>query len=137
AVVQVENRDIECAAAKVINSYRTVLFLIEAICKRSGCQLVHKPQDLEPRDTSSILDRLSLYVVKVGGNGDHGFAYRGAEVAFRVAFELPQDERGDLRRRESLITELDAENLAKMKIIRQTKGEEAQFVLDIVHAPAH
>ena len=105
AVVQLEDRDVESAAAEIVDGDDAFLALVETVGERGGCWLVDQAQNFETGDAAGIARGLPLRVVEVGGNGDDGLRYRSAQRGFGVLLQLPQDERGDLRRRESLLAQ--------------------------------
>src|SRR5690242_12680600 len=65
AFADLENRNIESAAAEVENGYDLVFFLIEAIRQRRRRRLVDNSQDLKSRDLAGVLGCLALSVIKV------------------------------------------------------------------------
>ena len=58
-----------------------------------------------------------------------------AQRRFRVLLQLAQDERGDLRRRESLLAQHHADD--RLAAFRDTEREELQFLLHVGDAAAH
>ena len=63
------------------------------------------------------------------------FVDRLAERRFRVLFQLAQDERGDLRRREGLVAQLELDH--RFAAVGDVEREELQLFLDIGDAAAH
>ena len=80
---------------------------------------------------------LALCVVEVGRNGDDCLGDRRAEEAFRAALELAKNERGNFRRSERLVAQLDAQNFARLHVFGEAEGEELQFVLNVFDAASH
>ena len=75
----VDDGDVECAAAKVIHRDLAVAFLfVQAESQRGRSRLVDDALHIQTRDAAGILGSLALRVVEVGGYGDdcfrHGFA---------------------------------------------------------------
>ena len=99
AVADFENGNIEGAATKVINGDDFAILLVETIGKGGSRRLVDDAEHFEARDLARVLRRLTLGVVKVGGDGDDGLGDFFAEIVFSGFFHLLQDESGDLRRR--------------------------------------
>ena len=60
-----------------------------------------------------------------------------AEKALGVALELAKDERGNFRRRESLVAELDAQHFSGLQVVGEAEGEEFQFFLNVFDAASH
>jgi hypothetical protein len=71
-VADLEDRDVERAAAEVVDGDDLVLLLVEAVRERCGRRLVDDALDVEAGDLSCILGRLALRVVEVRGDGDDG-----------------------------------------------------------------
>jgi len=107
AVTDLEDRDVEGAAAKVIDRDRLVLGLVEAISQRRRGRLVDDAQHFEARNLARVLGCLALRVVEVSGNGDHRLRHGFAQIALGGFFHLLKDEGADLRRRIILAARLD------------------------------
>ena len=137
SVVQLEDGNVEGAAAEVVDGDDAVLFLVEAVGERCGGGLVHQAQNFEAGDAACVFCRLALRVVEIRGNGDDRLRDRRSEKALRVALELAEDERGNLRRRKGLVSQLDAQNFAGLQVFGQAEGEELQLFLDVFNAAAH
>ena len=83
AVAELENRDVECAAAEVKHGYLLVLaVLVEAVGE--GCRggFVYDSAHGEACDFAGFLGGLTLGVVEVCGHGDDSFGYALAQVVF-------------------------------------------------------
>ncbi len=137
AVAQLEDGDVEGAAAQVIDGDGAFLGAIEAIGKRGRGGLVHEAQDFEARHAARIFGGLALRVVEVCGHGDDGLRYRRAEEALRIALELAQNVGGNFGRRESQFAELDARHFAFFDIFGQAERKELQLLLHFAEAAAH
>ena len=98
AVAELEDRDVERAAAEVVDGDLLVLLLVEAVGEGRGRRLVDDALDVEARDAAGILGRLALRVVEVGRDRDDGLGDLLAEVGLRVRLELLEDHRADLGR---------------------------------------
>jgi hypothetical protein len=107
-LADLENRDVEGAAAEVVDRDRLVLLLVEAVGERGRGRLIDDPEHLEPRDGARLLGRLPLAIVEVRGHGDDGLRHLLAEVGLGGLLQLAQDHRGDLGRRVLLAPHLDA-----------------------------
>src|SRR5580700_6978790 len=129
AVVQLENGNVESAAAEIVDGDDSVLLFVEAVGERCGGGFVDQAQDFEAGDAACIFGSLALGVVEIGGHGDNGFRYRGCEKALGVALELTENQGGDCRRGESLLAELlfaksDAKDFTGLEIFSEAEGEE-------------
>ncbi len=107
AVVELEHRDVERAAAEVEDRDAGVTLLVEAVGERRGGRLVDDPQDVEPCDGPRVLRRLPLRVVEVRGHGDDRVPHLFAEVGLGDLLHLLQHHRADLGRRVLLFVDLD------------------------------
>ena len=74
AVVEHQDRDVERAAAEVVDGEGAVLLLLEAVGERRRRGLVEQAQHLETREARGVLGRLPLGVVEVRRHGDDGAA---------------------------------------------------------------
>ena len=99
ALADFEDRDVERAAAEVVDGDRLVLLLVEAVGQRRRRRLVDDAHDFEAGDLPGVLRRLPLGVVEVRGDGDHRLGDRLPEIFLGGLFQLLQNHRGDLRRR--------------------------------------
>ena len=92
--------------------------LVEAVGQRRRGRLVDDPQHLEAGDAAGVARRGALRVVEVGRHGDHRAVDFVVELALLgeerlgAVLQLAQDERRDLRRRELLVAEADADDAA-------------------------
>ena len=128
AVAQLEDRNIERAAAEVVDGDGAFLGAVESVGKRGRRGLVHQAQHFKAGHAARVLGGLALRVVEVGGHGDDRLRDRRAEEALGVALELAQDVGGDLRRREAQFAELDARHFAGFDVVGQAERKELQFV---------
>ena len=70
AFADLEDRDVERAAAEVVDGDRLVLLLVEAVGERRRGRLVDDAHDLEAGNLPGVLGRLALRVVEVRGHRD-------------------------------------------------------------------
>ena len=113
AVHQLEDGDVEGAAAEVIDREGALAALVEAVGERRRGGLVEQAQHLEAREPARVLGGLALGVVEVGGHGDDGLLHLAGEVALRPALEGAQDLPGHLDGRHRLAAgHLEAHHLA-------------------------
>ena len=99
ALPEVEDGDVEGAAAEVEHEDRLVVLLVEAVRERGRRGLVDDAHDLEAGDLAGVLGGLALRVVEVRRHGDDRLVDLLAQVLLGVPLELLQDHRGDLWRR--------------------------------------
>ena len=137
SVAQLENGDVECAAAEIVNRDGAFLGAIEAVGEGSGSRLIDEAQNFKAGHAASVLGGLALRIVEVGGHGDDGLRDGRAEEAFGVALELAQDVGRDFGRCEAHFAKLDAGDFTGFDIVGEAKGEELQLVVHFVEAAAH
>ena len=70
AVADLEDRDVERAAAEVVDRDLALDVLAEAVGERRRGRLVDDADDVEAGDLAGVLGRLALVVVEVGRDGD-------------------------------------------------------------------
>ena len=70
ALADLEHRDVERAAAEVVDGDRFVLLLVEAVGERRGRRLVDDAQHVQAGNLAGVLRRLPLRVVEVRRHGD-------------------------------------------------------------------
>ena len=98
-IADFEDRNVERSAAEVEDDDLLVLLLLQTIGERRRRRFVDDAFDLQAGNLTGILGRLPLGVVEVGRCGDHRLVDLVTEVAFGGFLQLPQDQRGDFRRR--------------------------------------
>jgi hypothetical protein len=113
------------------------LLLVEPISERRGGRLIDQAQNVKSSDAPRILRGLPLRIIEIGRNCDYRFFDRSAEISFRVALQLPQDERGNFRRCESLVSECNAQHFARLQVFRDPEGKKLQLFLNIFHSASH
>jgi hypothetical protein len=101
ALAHLQDRDVEGAAAEVVDGDQLGLVATEAIRQSRGRRLVDDPQELETRDATGVARRLPLGVVEDAG-GDDRLLNRVAEVLLRDALSRARCE--DLRDRDAPAT---------------------------------
>ena len=136
AVADLEDRNVEGAAAEVVDRDGAGLRLVETVGERGRGRLVDDAQHFEAGDLAGVLGGLALRVVEIGRNGDDRLLDLLPEIGFRRLLHLLQDEGGDLRGRIGLAVGLDPG--VAVGGARDLVGDELLVLLDhrIVVAPA-
>ena len=88
---ELEKRDVERAAAEIVDHVGTLGTIVEAVGERSRRRLVEKAQNREVRKTGGVLRRLALRIVEVGGNRDHGARQIAAETVLGALCKRAED----------------------------------------------
>ena len=98
AVFDLDDGDVEGAAAEVIDQDLLGRFVVKAVGHGGGGRLIDDAQDVQACDAARILGGLALAVVKVSGDSDDGLCHRLAQIALGIAADLGQDHGADLLR---------------------------------------
>ena len=96
AVADLQDRDVEGAAAQVVDDDLLAVVLVQAVGERRSGRLVDDAQDFQAGDLAGVLGRLTLGVVEVGRNRDDGLLDLFAEMLLSSFLHLLQDEGRDL-----------------------------------------
>src|SRR2546430_2005033 len=96
-LADLQDGDVERAAAVVEYGHDLVLLLVQSVGQRGSRGLVDDAPHFQPGDAPGILGRLALGVVEVRGHGDDRLAHGLAEVVLGRTLQLLQDLRADLR----------------------------------------
>ena len=105
AVADFKDRDIEGAAAQVIDHDALLLLLVDAISQSCCRRLVDNTLDIEAGDLAGVLGRLTLCIGEVSRNRDDRFGHRLSEISLCVRFQLLQHHGGDFLRCISLVVD--------------------------------
>ena len=116
AVADVQDGDVEGAAAQVVDHDLLLGFLIHAVGQGRGGGLVDDTLDLQTGDLAGVLGGLTLGVVEVSGNGDDSLGHGAAQIGLRVGLQLLKDHCGDLLRGKLLVVNADLVALAHVAL---------------------
>ena len=106
--IDVENGDVERAAAQIVDHDLLRLFLIYAVGQGGRSRLIDDALDIQSGDLARVLGSLPLRIGEIGRYGNHSLRYRFAEICLRIGLELLQDHRRDFLRRILLSINIDA-----------------------------
>ena len=99
AVADIQDGDIERAAAQVVDRDDLILLLVQAIRQGRSSRLVDDAQHFQPGDLTGILGGIALGIVEIRRYRDDRLGNCLAQVGFGVSLELAKDHRRDFRRR--------------------------------------
>jgi hypothetical protein len=136
ALAHFEDRDVEGAAAEVVDRDRLVLLLVEAVGERRGRRLVDDALDVEAGDLAGVLGGLALGVVEVGRDGDDRLGHLLAQVVFGRLLQLAEDHRGDLGRRVQLAA-IETRQSPFSAFSRPCRAPSSLLAFDFVELAAH
>ena len=123
AVLHAQDRDVEGAAAEVVDRDDPLGELLQPVGERGRGGLVDDAQHLEPRDAPRVLGGLALGVVEVGGHRDHRLLDRLAEVGLRPLLERAQHVGRHLGRGDLPVADADAHHLGLRSDLEGQAGE--------------
>src|SRR6185295_12150305 len=126
-----DDRDVERAAAQVIDrDFAITFFLVEAKGQRGCGGLVDYAFYFKPRDAAGVFGRLTLRIVEVCRNRDHRFGDRFAEIVLGGLLHLDENLRGYFLRRDFLAAHLDP----RVAIVRfdDVVGHQVDVLLDFL-----
>jgi hypothetical protein len=136
AVFQREDRDVERAAAEIVDRERTARILLEPVRERGGRRLVQETQDLEPREPARVLRGLPLRVVEVRGDGDDRAA-DVLELVLRPLLQGAQDLGAHLDRRDDLVPDTEADDVGLALLRGDELVRTEPLRLGVVASAAH
>ena len=96
AVADVQNRDVEGPAAEIEYQDGFALLLVEPVGERCRRRFVNDAQHVQPGDRAGVFGGLTLGIVKVRGDRDHGVGDFLAEVFGGIVHEAAQHLRRNL-----------------------------------------
>ena len=138
-LLQLENGDIECAAAQVIHSNHAFFALVEAVRESCSCRFIHQAENFQTGQAPRITSCLPLGVIEVGGHRDDCFRNSGIQSRLGILLQLPQDKRRDLRGGKSLIPERHPNDI--LAALCNPERKKLEFIADIFdpapHQPLH
>ena len=134
-LAELQDGDVEGAAAEVEDEDGLVLFLVHAVGQGRGGRLVDDPLDVEARDLARVFGRLALGVLEVRRHGDDRVGHLLAEVVLGVLLQFLEGHRADLRRRVALLADLylDVPAGTRLHVVPDATG----LGLDVAETPAH
>jgi hypothetical protein len=141
AVFNLQDRNVERAAAEVVDGNRSAVRPVETVCQRRGGRLVDDAQHLQAGEPPGVASGGALRVVEIRRHSDNravDFEVELAllaEVLFGPVLQFAQHERGNLRRGELAIGDADADDPAR--IATHAEGQHLRLVLHIVDAASH
>merc|ERR1719506_2585697 len=130
AVVDREQRNVERAAAKVVDEDVLLGLLVETVRDRRGSRLVDDPENLKAGDRSGILGRLALRIIEVRRHSDDGMLHLLAEVVLGGLLHLGEHHRRNLLRHELLRLALHLHRDHRLAtLVHEVEGEELLVAL--------
>ena len=118
AVLDLGDRDVERAAAQVVDEEAFLLPRVGVVGEDGGGRLVDDPDDFQPGQLAGLAGGLPLAVVEEGGDRDHGLRDRMSQRLLGAALERPEDDRRDLLGGVLLVAQGDRDFLAHLALDR-------------------
>ncbi len=129
AVLDLRQRDVERAAAQVVDQQPLHLGRVRVVGQHGGGRLVDDPDDLQAGQLARLAGRLPLAVVEERRDRDHRLRDRMPQRLLGAVLERPQDDGRDLLRRVLLVAEGDGHLLAHLPLDRPDGPLRRQDVL--------
>ena len=129
AVLDLGDRDVERAAAQVVDQQPLHLGGMRVVGQHGGGRLVDDPDDLQSGQLARLAGGLPLAVVEEGGHRDDRLRDRLAQGLLGALLERPQDDRRDFLGRVLLVSEGDRDLLAHLALDRSDGPFRGQHVL--------
>ena len=107
AFLDPHHRDVEGAAAQVVDEDALALVLRGLIDQRGRGRLIDDARHFQPGDLAGLARGLALRVGEIGRYGDHRLADWPSQPALGDLLQPRQDDRGDLLRRVVALTQAD------------------------------
>ena len=138
AIVQLQDRDIEGAAAEIIDGYDSLFALIEAVGERCRGGFVHQPQILRaPAMRPASRVAWALRVVEAWrAPVMTAFVTGPPSAIFGILLQLAKNESRDLGWRERLLCP-SSTRITCFAAFGDAEREELQLILHIGHAATH
>ena len=130
-----QDRNIEGAAAEVVDSDVAACVLVESIGQTGGGGLVDDAQHIEAGEARGVAGGLALRIIEVGRHGDDGLLDFGtAHATTAEAVHAHQDHRGKLLGGVLLAVGLDAQHTCR--IFHDREGQGFQILAHILQSAA-
>ena len=134
AVLDAQDRDVEGAAAEVVDGDEALAAPLQAVGERGSRRLVDDAHDIEARDPAGVLGGLPLAVVEVCRHRDDRLLDGLAEVRLGALLERLQHDRRDLRGGDLAAAHLDLDDALGWHHRERQVG---QLFFDVVVATPH
>src|ERR1700738_4099112 len=102
---ELQDGNIESAAAEIVDGHAATLFFVQAVGERGGGWLINEAQNFATGDFAGVFGSLALRVVEISGHGDDRAVDGFTEERFRPVFQFAQNEGGDFRRGEDFVAQ--------------------------------
>src|SRR5688572_19893520 len=132
---QLQNRDIERSATEVIHGDGPLPALLQPVGERSGSGFVDDAEDVESRNPSRILCRLSLRVVEVRRHRDNRARDLFAKSCFGISLQLAENKGRYLRG--GVFAAEDFQTHDAVAGWRHLEGQQGQVVAHVGEPLAH
>ena len=117
-VLDLENRDVEGAPAKVVDGDDALMPLVEAVSKACRRRLIDDAQNVKPGEPTGVASGSPLGIIEIRGHGDDRSIHFGIEITltgehrFGAPLELSQNEAGDLGRGQFTLAQVNVDDAA-------------------------
>src|SRR6266404_1130730 len=108
---ELEDGNVEGAAAEIVDGDFAALLFVQAVGEGRGSWFVDEAENFEAGNFTGVLGSLALSIIEIRGNGDDSAVDGLAEMGFGPVFQFAENECGNFRRSENLVTEFDADDV--------------------------
>src|SRR5579884_3100859 len=139
AAFQLEDRNVKCSAAQIVNRDDAFLPLVEPVGQSRSGGFIHQPEYVQAGDPAGVFGCLPLSVVEIRRDRNDRFGDRNAEASLCIPPEPAQDVRGNFRRGKNSVSPSDPDY--GLAAFRYAEGKPVSFPGDIgdplPHEPLH
>ena len=129
AIVNGQQRHIEGSSSEIIDNNLTLITsAVKTVCDGGGGWLVHDSNDVQAGNGASVLRSLSLIVVEICWNGDHGVDHGFPKIALCDLLHLSEYHGGDFFGGERPVLSLNLNRNGGFVIL---VGDSEREVLDV------
>ena len=137
SVAELEDGDVECASAEIVDGNGSLFGAIESVGQRGGGGLVDQAQHFKAGHAARVFCGLALRIVEISWHGDDGLGDGQAKEPLRIALELPQNVGGNFGCGKAQFAELDAGNFTSFGVIGKMERKELELGFHFVETAAH
>src|SRR5467141_1995055 len=108
---ELQDGNIKCAAAEIVDGHATTLFFMQAVGERRSRRLVDKTKDFKAGNLACVFGGLTLRIVEICRHGDDRAVDGFTEERFCPVFQFAQNKCRNFRWSKNLFAENDADNV--------------------------
>ncbi len=137
ALLQAQQREIEGAAAKIVDGIETFGGAIQPVGQSRRCRFVDKAQHFQPGGACSIASRRTGGIVEIGRHRDHRTTDFPIQRHFGAALAGAQDVGRNLDRRQLPTGDVEADHVLLAAAFDDGERQNARHAMQVGPAPPH